>query len=227
MTAEVKSYRTFRRRVAHNTRVLKNALRKGKSLVTIIDQLYTWTTKPGELHSSVLIRNAHDIIPAAYLGLLVNVNATGIDAFKMNIKNQRIDYELKTAEIRGNKIWQGIKGGLYIGNSVSRDKFSGITSQMTASYNFSTKNIINSKHIKTVLMVCDTSGRDGYFDAWELDGSLIAKFLKPKLGNVTISLGTFMREGKQAKTVVDMEGFSNWRQRIADIAPVKLVGTTS
>lgn len=223
MSTEVKNYRTFRRRVEHNTKVLKKALRRGQTLTNILDKLYTWTTKPGELHTSVILRNAHDIIPAAYLGLLVNIEPTGVDAFKMDSKNKCIQYELKTTEIRGKKIWQGVKGGLYIGNPMSKSKYSGITSDMTASYNCLSANTLHSKHIKTVLMVCDTDGtQDGYFDAWELEGNTIAKHLKHKFNrtSVTISLGTFMREGKRSNTVVKLEGFQNWKNRIKSMAPI-------
>lgn len=217
---KVMSYRTFRRRVAHNTSVLKTAIANGDALITILPKLYTWTSKPGELHSSVLVRNAHDMLPAAYLGLLVNIDANGIDAYSVKYDGTVVYYELKTSEIRSSKIWQGPQGGLYIGVPGNKNKYSGVTSAMGARYGDLTENVLESKRMKTILLVCDTDGSDGYFDAFELAPDTIMDKINGRVGSVHIKLGSFINSGVRAKTVVNVEGFENWRNRIRNSAPV-------
>jgi hypothetical protein len=223
MVMDMMSYSTFRRRVRHNTAVLQEALDEGKPLITIISDLYTWTTAPGELHSSVLIRNAHDMLPSAYLGLLPNIQANGIDAFRVNNDGQLIEYELKTAEIRSSQIWKGPKGGLYTGDHRSKTTKSSVTSTLSAHYKFSTADNAATKRMKTVLLICDTDGPDGYFDAWEMDGDVIMdSYIRDRIGKVDIKLGSFMLHGRRAKTVVPLKGFGAWKQEIERMAPLKL-----
>lgn len=219
------SYSTFRRRVRHNTAVLRDALASGRSLITIIPELYTWTTAPGELHSSILIRNAHDMLPSAYLGLLPNIQSNGIDAFRVTADGQLIQYELKTAEICGDKVWKGPRGGLYLGDNRSKTTKIGVTSSLNASYNLRTIGNAATKRMRTVLMISDTSGADGYFDAWELDGDTIMdEYIGDRIGQLDIKLSSFMLHGRRASTVVPLRGFEDWKAEIAVRAPLKLTG---
>lgn len=216
---KVMSYRTFRRRVAHNTKILKEAIARDEALINILPKLYTWTTKPGELHSSVIVRNAHDMLPAAYLGLLVNIDANGIDAYSVKTDGTVVYYELKTSEIRSSKIWKGPQGGLYIGNPANKNLYKGITSAMSAMYSALSEKVLESKRMKTILLVCDTDGSDGYFDAFELEADVIMDKICNRIGSVKIPLGSFINSGARAKTVVEVEGFDNWRNRIRNAAP--------
>jgi hypothetical protein len=217
---DMMSYSTFRRRVRHNTAVLRDALAQGKPLISIVSELYTWTTGPGELHSSVLIRNAHDMLPAAYLGLLPNIQPNGIDAYQVTADGQRMEYELKTAEIRGDQVWQGPNGGLYLGDHTAKNKRIAVTSSLNAKYNLHTAGNAETKRMRTVLLICDTSGPDGYFDAWELDGdTIMQEHIRDRIGTIQIKLGSFMLRGRRAKTVVLLRGFDDWRAEIAARAP--------
>lgn len=216
------NYRTFRACVNHNTKVLKLAIAEGRPIVSILGDLYTWTSKPGELHSSVIMRNAHDLIPAAYLGLLANVNNTGTDAFEVDKNNTIIHCELKTSEIRSRTIWKGSRDALYIGSlSTPKDKAS-VASFLSAKYAFSKNTNRTTKYMKTILMVCDTDGPDGYFDAYEMSGSPLIKFLNKKSNRILIKFSAFMNQGTKAKTTVPLEGYHNWRNRIAQTAPLKV-----
>lgn len=218
------SRREFARRVNHNTRILKAALATKESLINILPKLYTYTTEPGKLHSSVIIRNAHDMLPAAYLGLLVNVHNNGVDAYEVDKNGVLIFYELKTSEVPSDLIWKGAQGGLYLGNSAKKSQTVGLTSHLHASYQFTTEAIINSKRMRTILMVCDTNGEDGYFDAWELDGDIVVDhYIKGRTGNITIKLGSFMKNGHRATTVVPLRGFEDWREEVAAKAPRKVI----
>lgn len=220
------NYQTFRTRVNHNTKVLSEALDTNQPIITILPKLYTWTTTPEDnLHSSILMRKAHDLLPAAYLGLLVNVEATGIDAFKMTNKNEIIPYELKTSEIGSKAIWRGVRGGFYTGTNVRSTTKVAVSSYLSAAYNFHTKENHNVKRIKTVLLTSDTDGYDGYFDAWELDGNIIIdKYVKKRTGTVTVKLSSFMIHGSRAKTTVPLEGYKKWKTRVFKNAPTKLKG---
>lgn len=219
------SYREFKRRVNHNTKILKEALSKDEPLIGILSKLYTYTTKPDELHSSVIIRNAHDMLPAAYLGLLVNVHNNGVDAYEVTKSNEIVFYELKTSEIRSSLVWKGPRGGLNIGDHSDKNKTSAVTSYLSASYSFSTEQIINSKRMKTILLVCDTDGPDGYFDAWELDGDTVVDYyINGRTGQVDIKFGSFMKNGRRSKTVVPLLGIEKWKEQVGARAPTRSIG---
>ena len=216
------NHQTFCKRVNHNTKILKRAIAENRPIVSILGDLYTWTSKPGELHSSVIMRNAHDLIPSAYLGLLANVDNNGIDAFEVDSTNNIINYELKTAEIRSRTVWKGARGALYIGSlKTPKDKAS-VASFLTAKYVFSKNTNRTTKYMKTVLMVCDTDGQDGYFDAYEMSGTPLINFLNKKTNRILIKLSAFMNQGKKAKTTVPLEGYHSWKNRISQTAPLKV-----
>lgn len=216
------SYKEFRRRVNHNTNVLQLALANGENLIHILPRLYTMTSKPHELNSSILIRNAHDMLPAAYYGALANLNNNGADAFMVKPDHEHIKIEFKTSEIDSRKVWQGIRGGLYTGKANTKASRTTITSALVASYCLHTESIKQAKKIKTVLMISDTAA-DGYFDAWEMDGETVVKgYLHDKSFNATIKLGSFMKNGKRAKTVVPLIGLEAWSDKVREHAPVLL-----
>lgn len=202
----------FAEKVNHNTAMLHSAIQSGRTIVSILSELHTLSNRPGELHSSVLMRNAHDIIPAAYLGLLASVNTNGVDAYHIGADGTVTEYELKTAEVRGHQIWKGPRGGLRVGEFGRTSKSCGVTSYLNAKYDIT--NNLHSKNLKTALLVCDTDGPDGYFDAWELDGSIVMRRLNERTGSLSIKLGTFMRYGRQANTVVPVRGYDDWAREI-------------
>ena len=71
-------------------------------------------------------------------------------------------------------------------------------------------------------MVCDAV-TDGYFDAWELDGETVVQgYLHDKGTQATIKLGSFIKHGKQAKTVVPLIGLRAWEDQVRKSAPVLL-----
>ena len=111
------TYKEFRKRVNHNTTVLKAALACKENLVNILPRLYTMTSMPGELNSRTLIRNAHDMLPAAYYGALANLCNNGADAFVIKPDGQQIKIEFKTSEVDSRKVWQGVRAGLYTGKA--------------------------------------------------------------------------------------------------------------
>ncbi len=218
------NYRTFRHRVNHNTKVLKTAIAEGRPIVSILGDLYTWCSKPGELHSSVIMRNAHDLIPAAYLGLLANMSKNGTDAFDVDKNNNVIHCELKTAEIRSRTIWKGKRGALYIGNLTTKQDKQQVSSMLTAKYKFSKNTNRSTKYMRTIFMVCDTDGPDGYIDAYEMSGQPLINFLNKstKSNVILIKLCAFMNQGKKAKTTVPLEGYNVWAKKIAETAPLKV-----
>lgn len=218
----VTSYEMFRHRVDYNTEVLKEALRTKTSLIKILPELYTWTNEPNTLHSSVIMRNAHDMLPAAYLGLLVNINANGIDGFEMLPTGECIHNELKTSEIDGSRVWQGPRGGLNIGGHMKKSEKVCVTSALNGSYHIIKNGA--SKNMNTILCVCDTSGPDGYFDAWEIDGDTVMHYFRSRTGKIDIKLGSFMKMGRRSKTVVPMVGYDAWAEKMRKAAPVRRIG---
>lgn len=215
-------YGAFRRRIRHNTAVLKKALDQREKLITILPNLYTMTTGPGELHSSVMIRNAHDILPSAFIGALASINANGTDAYQITPNDEEIQIELKTSEIDSRKVWKGVRGGLYTGKCNSKASKVAVTSHLNASYQFDSEAIKNEKRVKTVLIVCDTASEiDTYFDAWEIDGNILVDEYLHNKTTAAIKLGSFMLHGKRAKTVVDLEGIDTWKKRVGANAPIK------
>lgn len=220
------NYRTFRKRVSHNTRVLKEALDNNESRISILTKLYTWDSKPGELNDSEILANAFDLLPAAYLGLLASTKKTGFDAFSVSPNNQITNYELKTACRRGSDVWKTKSGTLYIGNRTTKQDKANIRSSFNASYTLQTLKNIQTKRVKTVLMVSDIDDHSiNYFDAYELDGNTIINYLvRTKCKNRAIKFVTFYNNGCRAKTVVELEGFENWENRIRKNAPTKRIG---
>jgi hypothetical protein len=201
---------------------LKAALAKKHNLITILPDLYTMTSHPGQLTSSTLMRNAHDILPAVYYGALANLDNNGADAFVIKPNGQQIKIEFKTSEIDSRRVWQGIRGGLYTGKANNRVSRSAVTSSLAASYSLHTESIKQAKNIKTVLMICDAV-TDGYFDAWELDGETVVQgYLHDKGYQATIKLGSFMKHGRQAKTVVPLIGLRAWEHNVRKSAPMLL-----
>jgi hypothetical protein len=209
------NYKEFQRRVDHNTQILKSALESKEPILSILPKIYTYDTKPGELNSSALLRKGHDMLPAAYLGLLANTSRVGADAFKVLGNNHKIKYELKTSEINSDLIWAGALGGLYLGSPGRTTKIS-LTSALAAQYTLDTEDIIESKNLNTVLMISD-SKKDGYITAYELDGETIISYIN-RTSNKTrdIKLCTFQKHGWNAQTVIPLMGFEQWKKSIVD-----------
>lgn len=225
-------YNEFTRRVNHNTRVLTDALANKTPLTNILSNLATYTSLPGQLHSSVIMRNAHDILPSAYLGLLANLDSNGTDAFKV-CKNKRIiPYELKTSEINSDLIWKTVRGTLYIGKANIEHQNACVKSKLNASYNLKSLANTHSKRMKTILLVSDVNSAmtDGYFAAYQLLPDVVMeKYLlkqrnNSKSGNITIKLGSFMMNGQVAKTVVPLLGFNDWEENVRKKARILAPG---
>lgn len=217
-------YREFQKRVKNNTQVLKQALEDKKPLVSILPELATFNSLPGKLHTSVILRKAHDILPAAYLGLLANIESNGTDAFKVLKDNTVVPYELKTSEIDSTKIWRGEHDGLYIGqNSIVKNNAS-IRSRLRAHYKKMSPATLLSKKMHTILLVSDISGCDGYFAAYEMEPDVIlkeylTKIEKSEASNFSIKMGGFLKFGRPAKTVVPLTGYLEWEENVRKIAP--------
>lgn len=212
----------FDQRVKHNTKVLKKALKNNQSLITTLDKIYTWTSKPGELHFNVLLRNGYDMIPSLFLGALANINANGIDCYRVLNNNDIEHLEIKTSEINSLSIWKGPKGGLFVGKGYKETQRSAITSKLQASYAFHTKENIDTKNMRTVLFICDTNNSNTFIDAWEMSGNDVLNYLKLSDNRYrSIKFSSFMKVGKQTKTVVKLEGFDKFKKRIEKVVPSK------
>lgn len=220
------NYVTFQNKVAHNTIVLKEALNSNKSRMSVLSQLHTWDTGPGELHDNIIMSKAFDILPAAYLGLLANTKQNGFDAFAVLPNNNIINYELKTACRKGSEAWKTKEGTLYFGARTTKNDKVSIRSAFNASYSLQTFKNIQTKRVKTILMVSDLDDNSiNYFDAYELDGNTIISYLtRTNCKNRTIKFGTFYNNGHRSETVVELEGFQNWENKIRENAPIKKIG---
>jgi hypothetical protein len=210
----------FNKRVKHNEKILKHALKNKICLSDILSKLYTWQSEPGELHFSVLLRNSYDIIPSAYLGALANINNNGIDAFIMHEEDDIEGVEIKTSEINSSKIWKGKKGGLYVGIGHTENQRSTLASRLEASYSLHTYENLESKNMRTVIFISDTNNTNTYIDAWEMDGGTVVDYLK-RTDSITrtIKLGSFMKCGKRADTKVKLEGFEKFKARMLKTVP--------
>lgn len=215
------TYTTFKTRVEYNTQVLLDALEQDLPLCAILHKVYTWEYEPGEAHFSILMRNAHDIIPSLFLGVLANCDNNGIDAFEIQEDESVIEIEIKTSEVRSNKIWSGPQGGLYTGIQNTKTRRAALTSGLAASYTCHTEANKLSKNMRTVFMMTDTNGPNTYIDAYELEGEAVLKYLNlSDCKSRGIKLGSFMKEGRRCKTAVELEGFENFRDRIGRTAKI-------
>ena len=215
-------YCEFDKRVRHNTRVLKKALKDGVNVVSIAPQFYTWGNKPGELHASILMKNLHDIIPSAFLGVLASTAANGADGYEVSPDNTITLVELKTGSIASSTVWKGERGGLYVGHENTKDRRCAISSRLCASYNLKTEGNLESKKIRTVIFVSDTDDLITtlpFIDAWEMRGDDIGEYLRRSDNtNRTIKLGSFMKKGARCQTTVKLPGFHKLQERLNEIA---------
>ena len=217
-------YITYEARTVYNTLVLKNALERDIPLTAILHELYTWDSEPGETHFHVLMRNAHDIIPAAFLGVLASTNNNGVDAYSIDEDGKVTEIEIKTSEIDSSNIWKGREGGLYVGLQNNTDRRAAITSRMAASYTCHSDANKLSKNMRTVFMITDTNDSHTYIDAWELDGAAVMEYLHLSKNKYrSIKFGSFRKNGRRSETVVPLESFDNWKERIsANVKELKL-----
>jgi hypothetical protein len=216
------TYDEFNDAVAYNKRMLEHVLKNGKSLTEVLHLLKFWNANPSP-HWTQLCLNSFDLISAAYLGLLADINRQGTDAYRVLPTGSVEKYELKTGSIKGDCIWKGPRGGLYVGEPV-KNKYAAITSKLSASYAIHTTENINSKRMRTVLLITDEADPDGFIDAWEMDGDIVVdNYIKNRKGNLTIKLGSFMKHGKRAETVIPLEGFDAWSDRIRKLAPMQRI----
>ena len=216
-------YTWFKKRVDHNTRVLKKALKNGTNLTAAAVDMYTWDTEPGELHFSKLTRNLHDIIPCAFLGALANTDSNGEDGVVVQECGTTYGIEVKTSEIDATNVWKGVRGGLYVGKGQGTTQRRALTSALNAAYTCHTKANTESKNMKTYLLIADTSdslAQNSFIDAWEMDGDSIVKYLKlSEKKSRTIKLGSFMLNGQPAKTTVPLIGFDKFKEYLEESSP--------
>lgn len=224
-------YRLFRELVEENTELLKNALRKDIPLTDILSKIKTldWVETGRRLHSNVIMRKSFDILPSSYMGLLSYTASNGTDAIKVNPDGSITEYELKTAEVNSSRLWQSIKGTVYVGKANNKDYRASVKAQFDAKYHLYSKEQLLAKNMKTVLFCADPTGKDGYFDAWELQGDAVierlttdqqGRKLRGDISKRTLMLNTFMNQGSQAKTVVPLLGYDNWIANVRKKAPV-------
>lgn len=216
-------YPEFQRRVLYNTKVLVNGIIAGTNLLELASRVYTWHYAPGELHFSVLQRKSHDIIPSLFLGLLAQVDVTGVDANEMLPDGSIVDVEIKTSEINSREIWAGPgrwstdpNPGLYTGIQNIQGRRTAITSRLCGAYHCNSDSCKSSKNMRTVLMIADTAGENSYVDGFELDGDTVMDYLnRSDCASRTIKLASFLKAGKPCKTVWPLETFPIWKSRIA------------
>lgn len=210
----------FKKKVAHNTSLLIDAINNGDKIISILPKLYTWDSDPGDLNSTKLLMKGHDMLPAVYLGLLSNTDSVGPDAYMVTDKGKIIPYELKTSEIKRNQVWQTVNGTLYLGTPGRNTKVS-LASRLSAKYQLHSDSARKSKNLKTVLFISD-SATDGYIDAYEIDGDTASRYIDLSENmNRQIKLRTFMTHGTKSKTVVEMQGYQSWIDGIRATAPIR------
>lgn len=211
-------YKEFKYRVTYNSAVIKDALYKNEKIVTVIDNLYTFDSKPKELSSLTLVRKAYDIIPACYIGALASVKSNGTDAYIVDEENNIEHLEIKTSEVVGEQIWQGPKGGIRVGVNTGND----LKTALGANYTIQTQKIVESKKMRTVLMIADNRF-EGFVDSYEIDsnntGNLIQEKMKLKQ-SFSIGFHEFLKHGKQSQSMIPMMGYYNWIDIIKKTAPV-------
>ena len=213
------TYDEFTDAVAYNKRMLEQVLAHGKNLTEVLHLLRFWNANPSP-HWTQLCMNAFDLIPSAYLGLLADISRQGTDAYRVLPDGSVEKYELKIGTIKGDCVWKGPKGGLYVGEPIE-NRYSSVTSKLTATYTIHSVSNIDRKRIKTILLISDESEADGFIDAWEMDGNTIVdQYLKERKGTLDIKLGSFMKHGKRADTLIPLEGFDAWSDRIRELAPM-------
>lgn len=205
----------FDRRVAYNTEVLKAAVEKDTPLTSILHQVYTWEYKPGEAHFSILIRNAYDIIPSLFLGVLARCNTNGIDAHDINESGEIVDVEIKTSETAKSKIWKTAGETLYVGLQNVKSRRRAFTSSISASYACHSDINKKSKNMRTVLMITDTDGDNTYIAAYELEGEVVMKYLnRSDCKTRDIKFATFMNYGHRCETVIPLKGIDKFKQDV-------------
>jgi len=218
-------YQEFKRRVDYNTNVLQNALTDNIPLTMIASEVYTWNNAPGETNFSILMRNMHDIIPSVFLGALASLDNNGIDAYIVQPDNTLEELEIKTSEVASKRVWRGARGGLYTGIGQGKTQKAALTSGLQASYTLHTWENLQSKNMRTVLMVVDTDEmlvKNSYIDAWELTGDAVVEYLgRSNVKQRTIKLGSFMMQGRQSETVVPLMGFEKFRDQLERHAPFR------
>lgn len=211
-------YREFKYRVTYNSSVIKEALDKNEKIVTVLDNLYTFDSKPKELSSLTLVRKAYDIIPACYIGALASIKSNGTDAYIVDKENNIEHLEIKTSEVIGDQIWQGPKGGIRVGANSGSD----LKSALGANYTIQTEKIVESKKMRTVLMIADNRF-EGFIDSFEIEPSNIGNLIEGKMKlkqSFSIGLHEFLRHGKPAESMIPMMGYYNWIDIIRKTAPV-------
>ena len=205
------NYQEYQKRVEHNTKLFTECFANNDSIFCLLDKIYTWEYAPGEMHFSKIMRNAHDIIPSLYLGLLASTENNGADAYEVNEQDEISPVEIKTGEIATNKVWRGTKGGLYVGLENTATKRAAVTSRVTATYTLHSYDNRESKNMRTILMVADTDGPNQYIDALELPGDKVLNYLNLSDNKSrTIKVSFFLNEGWQADTVVPLKGWHNY-----------------
>lgn len=204
----------FRRRVDHNTSVLKKALLDGKSIISVIQDFYTLTSKPGDLHHMEIALNYMDIAPSVYLGFLPSLNASGADAVQILPNNQKVYWELKTSTINGMLVKLGSKGGLYLQKDENNPKSRiSVLSYLRAKYNISSDENLASKNRKTAMLIADKDfPQFDFIDAWCMKGNDVVDIISGNSGQIKFSV--FKNKGEQMKPVVDLPGYDKWCQVI-------------
>lgn len=219
----LESYKSFKIKIDHNTKVLEKAHKNGTNLTAAAVDMYTWDSEPGELHFSKLARNLHDIIPCAFLGALAKTDASGEDGIIIQECGAPLGIEVKTSEIDATNVWKGTRGGLCVGKGKNKTQRSAVTSVLKASYACHTKENMESKEMLTYLFIADTSNKfsaNTYIDAWEMDGKEVLQYLKLSDNkNRTIKLSSFMKSGQRAETTVPLMGFHKFKEYLENTSP--------
>lgn len=195
----------YLKRVEYNTSLVEETLKNKKQLNTILDKVYTYDSKPGEIHWSLLMPKWADIIPAVFLGHLpVTDENTGADGIKYcKDTDTFVETEYKVSTFRSSKLICGINGGLQIPLSNANTRPTGVTSYISAAFQIHSEKNLETKDRETYLCLTDVDNKDFTFiDIFCLQGNNILDSLsKSNKKKRSVTLGYFKNHGIKANTL--------------------------
>jgi hypothetical protein len=165
----------------------------------------------------LIAHNAHDIFAGLSLGILPSTANKGFDGLEID-NGVIVDDEFKNTCIPVDNVYQGIRGGLYVG-TVGKlniaDYRSSVTSYASGRFaHIVNKKTLESKNRKTYLTVSDTIVPE-IICAYELSASETMSWLTEKMlystsvTGMDIKLSRFLNYGHRSKTI---NPSLNWEQ---------------
>jgi len=164
-------------------------------------------------HADTLSKSINDMRGAIPLGQLAIYSLHGADAF-MYKNGEYIDTELKTIEIDETKLIVGADDVIYY--EAPNLKRTTIENFYSISFVITNEALRKSKDRPTFL-VLRTKGTGETIDAFYLPGEIIYRELCKgdlNISTKSVSLKTFINEGKKEKVLLPHVGWDNWKKRI-------------